>query len=404
MRKIFEFLEILVENISPNFLIGFFWTIIPLVKIICILISVAYFTISERKIMAAIQRRLGPNVEGYVSGFIQPIADGLKLFFKELILPNHTNFLIFILAPFLIFILSLTIWSIIPFGINSLYEGFYMRFLHIKWNLSNIYVMLSRIWDFPFFFGKRYESLQHVINFSHFPKNLFSNNSFGILFILTISSLNVYGIILGGWASNSKYASLGAIRSGAQMISYEITISLTILPIVLLSGSFNLAEILVIQQKTIWYIFPLLPLSFIFFISMLAETNRAPFDSPEAEAELVAGYNVEYSSMLFALYFLGEYSNMLLMSVLFVIFFLGGGISFTFFNSFDVCYFIPAMWTLIYSLDREAFSIFYNIIGGFIFSVKLILICFIYIYGLLFHAIVMINLWILVGNYFYHLH
>ena len=246
-------------------------TILKILSIVVpLLISVAYFTIAERKIMGAIQRRRGPNVVGYI-GLLQPLADGLKLFAKETTLPTSANIGIFLLAPSLAFILSLMGWSVIPFS-----EG----------------VVLCDI-------------------------------NLGILYLFAISSLNVYGILFAGWSSNSKYAYLGALRSAAQMISYEISIGFTVLNVVICVGSFNLTTIVMAQQK-IWFIVPLLPIFIIFYVSMLAETNRHPFDLPEAEAELVSGYNVEYSAMTFALFFLGEYANMLLMSTFSAILFLGG--------------------------------------------------------------------------------
>jgi NADH-quinone oxidoreductase subunit H len=248
--------------------------IITLLKILSIvvplLISVAYFTIAERKIMGAVQRRRGPNVVGFI-GLLQPLADGLKLFVKETTLPTNANIGIFLFAPALAFILSLIGWAVIPLS-----KGVVVCDLNL-----------------------------------------------GIMYLLAISSLNVYGILFAGWSSNSKYAYLGALRSAAQMISYEISIGFTILNVVVCAGSFNLSTIVLAQQK-IWFIFPLLPVFVIFYISMLAETNRHPFDLPEAEAELVSGYNVEYSSMTFALFFLGEYANMLLMSTISAILFLGG--------------------------------------------------------------------------------
>jgi NADH-quinone oxidoreductase subunit H len=251
-----------------------FFIIISLLKILSIvvplLIAVAYFTIAERKIMGAIQRRRGPNVVGYI-GLLQPLADGLKLFVKETTLPSSADTNIFLLAPALAFILSLLGWAVIPFS-----EGIVIADLNL-----------------------------------------------GILYLLAISSLNIYGILLAGWSSNSKYAYLGALRSAAQMISYEISIGFTVLCVVVCVGSFNLTSI-ILAQKKIWFIIPLLPVFIIFYISMLAETNRHPFDLPEAEAELVSGYNVEYSAMSFALFFLGEYANMLLMSTLSSILFLGG--------------------------------------------------------------------------------
>jgi len=251
-----------------------FYTTIILLKIIAIiiplLISVAYFTLAERKIMGVIQRRKGPNVIGFL-GLLQPLADGLKLFVKETILPSNSNLFLFLLAPIITFILSLMGWAVIPFSLNSV--------------LSDINI--------------------------------------GILYIFAVSSLSVYGILIAGWASNSKYPFLGALRSAAQMISYEVSIGFIIVNVIIASGSFNLSEI-VISQDRIWYIIPLFPMFLIFCVSMLAETNRHPFDLPEAEAELVSGYNVEYSAMTFALFFLGEYANMLLMSSFASLLFLGG--------------------------------------------------------------------------------
>lgn len=238
--------------------------------IIPLLITVAYFTIAERKIMGAIQRRKGPNSVGFI-GLFQPFADGLKLFTKETTLPSNSNKRIFVLSPIISFVLSLIIWMVIPLS-----EGVVICDLNL-----------------------------------------------GALYVLSISSLNVYGILLAGWSSNSKYAYLGALRSAAQMISYEIPMGIAVLNVVVCAGSFNLSVIVMSQEK-MWYIIPLLPTFIIFYISMLAETNRHPFDLPEAESELVSGYNVEYSSMSFALFFLAEYANMLLMSAFSSILFLGG--------------------------------------------------------------------------------
>lgn len=248
-----------------------FFTIINILSLVVpLLISVAYFTLAERKIMGSIQRRRGPNVIGYM-GLLQPLADGLKLFIKETILPTNANLSLFVLAPVITFSLSLISWAVIPFG-----EG-----------------------------------------------QVIADLNLGLLYSLAISSLGVYGILISGWSSNSKYAFLGGLRSAAQMVSYEIPMGFILVVVVLCVGSANLSEI-VISQTEVWLVFPLLPLSVMFFICCLAETNRHPFDLPEAEAELVSGYNVEYSAMGFALFFLGEYSNMLFMSSLTVILFLGG--------------------------------------------------------------------------------
>jgi len=246
------------------------WVLQILIIIVPLLIAVAYFTLAERKILASIQRRRGPMVVG-LWGLGQALADGLKLLVKETILPSSSNVIIFIIAPILTFLLAIMGWAVIPYG-----EGLVLSDLNV-----------------------------------------------GILYIFAVSSLGVYGIITSGWASNSKYAFLGALRSTAQMVSYEVSIGLILINVLLCAGSLNLSTI-VLAQESIWYIVPLFPVFLMFFISALAETNRAPFDLPEAEAELVAGYNVEYSAMGFALFFLGEYTNILVMCALLVIFFLGG--------------------------------------------------------------------------------
>jgi NADH-quinone oxidoreductase subunit H len=241
-----------------------------LAVIVPLLVSVAYLTLLERKVMAAMQQRRGPNVVGFF-GLLQPFADGLKLLVKETILPSSANTAIFILAPIFTFFLSLISWAVIPFGKNG----------------------------------------------------VFVDLNIGVLFVFAVSSLGVYGIITAGWSSNSKYAFLGALRSAAQMVSYEVSMGLLIVCVLLCAGSLNLSEI-VLAQKDIWYFLGLFPLFVMFFISSLAETNRAPFDLPEAEAELVSGYSTEYAAMGFALFFLGEYANMILMCSVMNIFFFGG--------------------------------------------------------------------------------
>ena len=249
----------------------FFLTLVKfLIFAVPLLISVAYFTLAERKILAAIQRRRGPNVIG-VFGILQPLSDGLKLLLKELIIPSTAASFIFIFSPLLTFFISLLGWFVIPFSQFGL-----------------------------------------LINFN-----------LGVLYALGVSSLGVYGIILSGWSSNSKYAFLGALRSTAQMISYEVSMGFILISVLIITNSLNFEQI-IIAQENVWFVFPLFPLFIIFFISSLAETNRHPFDLPEAEAELVSGYNVEYSSMAFALFSLGEYSNMLFISALNVILFFGG--------------------------------------------------------------------------------
>jgi len=257
-----------------------------LIIIVPLLISVAYFTLAERKILGVIQRRRGPNVIG-VYGLLQPLADGFKLLVKETIIPSSANKFLFILSPIITFLVSLMGWAIIPFDKTA---------------------FLAEI-------------------------------NIGILYIFAISSLGVYGIIMSGWSSNSKYAFLGALRSAAQMVSYEVSIGFIIITVVVCCGSFNLQTIISSQQN-VWFIIPFSPLFLLFFISGLAETNRHPFDLPEAETELVSGYNVEYSAMGFALFSLGEYANMLLMSSLNIILFFGGWLA-----PLEIANFIPgSVW------------------------------------------------------------
>ena len=241
-----------------------------LLIVVPLIVSVAYLTYAERKVIAAMQLRIGPNYVGPF-GLLQPIADALKLMHKEPIIPTRANPVLFLMAPVITFTLSLLAWAVIPIG----------------------------------------------------PDFVLADINVGILYLFAISSLGVYGIIIAGWASNSKYPFLGALRSAAQMVSYEVSIGFIMITVLLCAGSLNLRAIVLAQQK-VWFFIPLFPLFIIFFISTLAETNRAPFDLPEAEAELVSGYNVEYSSMPFALFFLGEYANMILMSALTSILFLGG--------------------------------------------------------------------------------
>ena len=238
-----------------------------------VLVSVAMIVWLDRRVWAFVQKRQGPNVVGPF-GLLQSLADALKYIFKEIIIPASSNKVIFILAPIITMTLALIAWAVIPFGAQQV--------------LADINV--------------------------------------GILYIFAVSSLGVYGIIMGGWASNSKYPFLGAIRSAAQMVSYEVSIGIIIINVLLCVGSLNLNDI-VIAQKEIWFVIPLFPMFVIFFISALAETNRPPFDLPEAEAELVAGYQTEYSGMMYAMFWLGEYANILLMCALGSILFLGGWLS-----------------------------------------------------------------------------
>lgn len=289
-----------------------------LIVLIPVLISVAYLTLVERKILAAMQKRVGPNVVGFL-GLLQPFADAAKLVFKETVLPGFSNKGIFIFASLFTFVLSLLVWVVVPFNGRSV-----------------------------------------------------ANIDLGLLFIFAISSLHVYGIIMAGWSSNSRYAFLGALRSASQMISYEVSIGLILINVLLIVGSLNLSVISE-YQESLWLIFPLFPVFLLFFVSSVAETSRAPFDLPEAEGELVAGYNVEYSSIPFALFFIGEYANILLMSVLSVIFFLGGWSAPSYFvlelmNGFLVPWFLLPVFEVSY------------IPSEFWFSLKLIFMFFLFIW------------------------
>jgi len=244
-----------------------------LAMLVPVLVSVAYLTLAERKVMAAMQARKGPNVVGPF-GLMQPFADAVKMLMKETIIPTGANRILFILAPLLTMTLAMIAWAVIPVN-----DG---------WAIANINV--------------------------------------GILYLFAISSLGVYGIVIAGWASNSKYAFLGALRSAAQMVSYEVSMGFVIVTVLLCAGSLNLTEI-VRAQEHVWFFIPLFPMFIVFFISTLAETNRAPFDLPEGESEIVGGFHVEYGAMTFGLFFLGEYANMILMSAMTSILFLGGWLS-----------------------------------------------------------------------------
>ncbi len=254
---------------------GYVWPgIIIILQIIAIIVplivAVAYLTYAERKVLGAMQLRQGPMVVG-PWGLLQPIADGIKMIGKETIIPSGANRVVFMIAPMLTFLLSLVAWAVIPFDYGLV--------------LADINV--------------------------------------GILYLFAISSLGVYGIIMAGWASNSKYAFLGAMRSAAQMVSYEVSIGFVIITVLICVGSLNLTDI-VMAQEGLWFAIPLFPMFVVFFISALAETNRSPFDLPEGESEITGGFMVEYSSMTYALFFLGEYANMILMSGMTTILFLGG--------------------------------------------------------------------------------
>jgi NADH-quinone oxidoreductase subunit H len=260
-----------------------------LLIVVPLLVSVALVTAAERKIMGGMQQRKGPNVVGPL-GLLQPAADGLKLLVKETVLPTTANTATFVLAPIITFILAILAWAVIPFSLGG----------------------------------------------------VLADTNLGVLYVFAVSSLGVYGIVIAGWASNSKYALLGALRSAAQMVSYEVSMGLILMTTLVVVGSLNLS-IVVSHQGMVWFLIPFFPAFLMFLVSILAETNRAPFDLPEAEAELVSGYNVEYSAMGFALFFLGEYANMIFMSAMTSIFFLGGWLSLSFVSIFFVDAFFMAI-------------------------------------------------------------
>ncbi|MEM7617358.1 MAG: NADH-quinone oxidoreductase subunit NuoH [Pseudomonadota bacterium] len=299
-----------MDFFTSEYFIALLWTIGKILVItLPLLIAVAYLTYAERKVIASMQLRKGPNAVGPF-GLLQPMADALKLMLKETIIPTGSNKILFIFAPAITFSLALIGWAVIPFGESMV--------------LADINV--------------------------------------GVLYVLAISSLGVYGIIIAGWASNSKYAFLGAIRSASQMISYEVAIGFAIICMLLVAGTLNLSEIVLVQADMPFILhLILLPMVVVFFICILAETNRHPFDLPEAESELVAGFNVEYSSMPFALFFLGEYANMILMSAICAILFLGGWLPPTFMglvNIEDLPFFLTMIPGPIWFILKICFLLF----------------------------------------------
>jgi NADH-quinone oxidoreductase subunit H len=280
----------------PTSVLQILFVLVPL------LLTIAYYTYAERKVLAFAQLRKGPNIVGPF-GLLQPIADAIKMLFKETIIPSGANPALFILAPIITVMLALVAWAVIPFAPG--------------WVVSNINV--------------------------------------GILYLFAVSSLGVYGIIIAGWASNSRYAFLGALRSAAQMVSYEVSIGFVLVTVLLCAGSLNLSDI-VLAQRHIWFVIPLLPMFIVFFVSGLAETNRLPFDLVEGESEIVAGFHVEYSAMTWLLFFMGEYGNMVLVSAMTAILFLGGWLA-----PLDIQPFSGAaaqVWSLFWLLGKILFMMF----------------------------------------------
>ncbi|MBF0159511.1 MAG: NADH-quinone oxidoreductase subunit NuoH [Magnetococcales bacterium] len=254
-----------------GFLWPLLWTLVKVMLLIApVMFCVTYLTWAERKIIGYMQVRIGPNRVGPF-GLLQPLADAVKLFCKETLIPQHSDRIVFLLAPMLTLVPALLVWAVVPFS----------------------------------------------------PELILADLNIGVLYVLAISSMGAYGILMSGWASGSRYALLGSLRAAAQTISYEVAVGFTLIPVIMLTGSLNLRDV-VLAQQNMWNIIPLLPLFGIYFISSVAETNRAPFDLPEAEAELVAGFFTEYSAMSFGMFFLGEYANMILVSTLGALLFLGG--------------------------------------------------------------------------------
>lgn len=291
-----------------------------LIVLLPILLSVAYVTVAERKAMGSMQRRLGPNKVGYL-GLLQAFADALKLIVKETIIPVHANSALFFLGPIITLIFALSGWAVIPFA-NGL--------AIVDYNL-------------------------------------------GLLYSIAVSSLGVYGLLIAGWAANSKYAFVGSLRSAAQLVSYELVLSSAMLVVLFITGTLNITKIINMQQA-IWFIFPLLPVFIIFFIGALAETNRAPFDLPEAESELVAGFMTEHSAVIFVFFFLAEYSNIILISTLTTILFLGGYLLPSFPNIFE-------QFTInLINLDLSSIALINGALNGLILGIKTTAIVFLFIW------------------------